>query len=112
MIAALALTAIVYRDVGLPARFWLPIFTFAAVAVSFALAWLRLKTGSVWPAVFFHASHNLWMQSIFSPLTIDNEYTKWVGGDLGLALVIVSAVVAVVFWGKRGDLEPLTAQQV
>lgn len=106
------ITAVVYRDVGLPAWFWLPTFTFAAVAVSFALAWLRLKTGSVWPAVFLHASHNLWMQSILSPLTIDNDYTKWVGGDLGLALVIVSSVVAVMFWAKRGDLEPLTAQRV
>ena len=95
-------------------------FTFSAVAVSFALAWLRLKTGSIWPAVFFHASHNLWMQSIFTPLTTEKEYTKWIAGDLGLALVIVVAVVAVVFWAKRHDLpdtraaasKTVTAQQV
>jgi uncharacterized protein len=51
----------------------------------------------VWPAVFLHASHNLWMQSIFTPLTTDNEYTKWVAGDLGLALVVVATIVAAVF---------------
>lgn len=45
------ITSVVYRDVGLPAWFWLLSFTFSAVAVSFALAWLRLKTGSLWPAV-------------------------------------------------------------
>ena len=58
----------------------------------------------MWPAVFLHASHNLWMQSIFTPLTTEKEYTKWIAGDLGLALVIVIAVVAFVFWAKRREL--------
>jgi len=98
------ITAVVYRDVGLPAWFWLLTFTVAAVAISFAQAWLRLKTGSLWPAVFLHAGHNLWMQSIFTPLTNDNEYTKWVAGDLGLAFAVVAAVVALIFWLKRREL--------
>ena len=98
------ITSVVYRDAGLPAWFWLLSFTFSAVAVSFALAWLRLQTSSLWPAVFLHASHNLWMQSIFTPLTTEDRYTKWIAGDLGLALVIVVAVVAIVFWTKRGEL--------
>jgi hypothetical protein len=29
------------------------------------------------------------MQSIFTPLTTDNQYTKWIAGDLGLAFVVV-----------------------
>jgi hypothetical protein len=93
-----------YRDAGLPAWFWLLTFTFVAVAIRFAQAWLRLKTDSVWPPIFLHASHNLWMQSIFTPLTTEKEYTKWIAGDLGLAFVVVAAVVAVVFWLKRGEL--------
>jgi hypothetical protein len=44
------------------------------------------------------------MQSIFSPLTSDREYTKWVAGDLGLAFVVVAAVVAAMFWLKRASL--------
>ena len=44
------------------------------------------------------------MQSIFTPLTTDREYTRWIAGDLGLAFVVVAAVVAVVFWLKRGAL--------
>jgi hypothetical protein len=54
----------------------------------------------VWPPIFLHPSHNLWMQSMFFPLTTANEETKWVAGDLGLAFV----VVAVVFWAKRGKV--------
>jgi uncharacterized protein len=79
-------------------------FTFVAIAISFAQAWLRLETDSVWPPIFLHASHNLWMQSIFSPLTSDREFTKWVAGDLGLTFVVVAAVVAAAFWLKRGAL--------
>jgi CAAX protease family protein len=106
------MTAVVYRDADVPAWFWLPTFTVSAIAVSFVLAWLRLKTDSLWPGVFLYASHNLWMQSIFTPLTSEKEYTKWVAGNLGLGLVVVSIVVAVVFWAKRGDLKPLASQPV
>lgn len=98
------ITAVVYRDAGLPAWFWLLTFTFVAIAISFALAWLRLRTDSTWPGIFLHASHNLWMQSIFFPLTSERADTKWVAGDLGLAFVAVAAVVAAVFWVKRGAL--------
>jgi membrane protease YdiL (CAAX protease family) len=98
------ITAVVYRDADLPPAFWLVTFTFVAIAISFAQAWLRLRTGSLWPPIFLHASHNLWMQSVFFPLTSERQYTKWVAGDLGLAFVVVAAVVAVGFWLKRGDL--------
>jgi hypothetical protein len=36
------ITAVVYRDAGLPPWFWLLTFTFVAVAISLAQAWLRL----------------------------------------------------------------------
>lgn len=104
------ITSVVYRDADLPPWFWLLTFTFVAVAISFAQAWLRLKTGSVWPPIFLHASHNLWMQSVFTPLTTERENTKWVAGDLGVAFVVVAAVVAVVFWSKRGELKPTAAR--
>jgi membrane protease YdiL (CAAX protease family) len=41
------ITAVVYRDAGLPPWFWLLTFAFVAVAISFAQAWLRLRTDSV-----------------------------------------------------------------
>jgi uncharacterized protein len=46
------ITAVVYRDAGLPSWFWLLTFTIVAVAISFAQAWLRLKTDCVWPPIF------------------------------------------------------------
>jgi hypothetical protein len=44
------------------------------------------------------------MQQIYSPLTTEREYPQWVAGDLGLTFVVAAAIVAVVFWIKRGDL--------
>jgi len=54
------ITAVVYRDAGLPSWYWLLTFTFVAVAISFAQAWLRLKTDSVWPPIFLSS---LWITS-------------------------------------------------
>jgi hypothetical protein len=40
-----------------------------------------------------------------TPLTTEKEYTEWIAVDLGLAFVVVAAVVAVVFWLERGELQ-------
>jgi hypothetical protein len=49
------------------------------IAISFAQAWMRLKTGSIWPPIFLHASHNLWKQSVFTPLTTDTRLSQFPG---------------------------------
>jgi CAAX protease family protein len=79
-------------------------FTIVAIAISFPLAWFRLISGSLWPGVFLHASHNLFMQQIFVPLTSDTGPTKYVSGDLGAAFVVVALVVALIFWRKRSEI--------
>lgn len=99
-----AITGVVYKDAALPSWFWLGTFTVVAVAISFVMAWLRIKSGSIWPSTFLHASHNLFMQSIFTPLTTENEYTKWVAGDLGLAFLVVALIVALGAWLRRDAL--------
>lgn len=52
---------------------------------SFAHAWLRLRTGSVWPAVVLHAVTNLVIQGYFDPLTVDTGATWWIAGEHGAA---------------------------
>ena len=75
------------------------------VGISFAFAWLRLKSGSLWTAMFLHASHNLFIQSIFDRLTTDTGVTEWLIGEFGAGLAVVGAAVGYLFWRKRGDLE-------
>jgi membrane protease YdiL (CAAX protease family) len=50
-------------------RFEIASFMILVIAISGAFAWLRLKSGSLWPAATLHASHNLFIQGIFDPLT-------------------------------------------
>jgi membrane protease YdiL (CAAX protease family) len=34
------------------------------IGSSVIATWFRLKTGSLWPATFLHASHNVFVQGI------------------------------------------------
>jgi CAAX protease family protein len=91
-------------NAGTSAAYALTCFTVLVVGVSFVAAWLRLKSGSVWTGMLLHASHNLWVQSIFDPLTVDTGKTKYVTGEFGIGLAIAGVVLAVLFWKRRGEL--------
>jgi uncharacterized protein len=93
-----------YNNSGAPTWFGLICFSIMVVGTSFAFTWLRLKSGSLWPAVILHASHNLFIQAIFTPLTGDTGVTAYVIGEFGIALALAAVLVAYLFWRKRGDL--------
>lgn len=40
-----------------------------STCMSTILAWLRGKSGSLWPCAICHASHNLFIQAVFTPIT-------------------------------------------
>lgn len=67
-------------------------------------AWLRLKSGSLWTGVVFHASHNLWLQQYFNPVTTSTGQTNLYIGEFGLVPTVVLVVTAAVFWGLRKHL--------
>jgi membrane protease YdiL (CAAX protease family) len=80
---------------GGPRWYSLICFTVMVVAGSFILAWLVLRAQSLWPAAIFHASHNLFVQSICTPLTRDTGPTKYIIDEFGIGLVITSVIGAV-----------------
>jgi CAAX protease family protein len=89
---------------GSPKWFGLLAFTWMILASSFVYAWLRLRTGSVWTGVTLHASHNLFIQQIFDPLTSDHRITKYLTGEFGVGLAIVYSVLAIYFSRRRHEL--------
>ncbi|MEP7190854.1 MAG: type II CAAX endopeptidase family protein, partial [Roseiflexaceae bacterium] len=93
-----------YNNADAPTGFGLVCFTVMIIGISFAFAWLRLQSGSLWPTVLFHASHNLFIQAIFTPLTGTTRFTPYVIGEFGLGLALVTLPVAYLFWRKRGEL--------
>ena len=86
---------------GTFAWFGLSCFSVMILGISFPLAWLRLKSGSVWTAVIFHASHNLFIQQVFDPLTKDTGATKYLIGEFGIVLAIIAIPLAFIFWKKK-----------
>lgn len=93
-----------YNNVGVSAWYGLACFAVMVIGMSFAFAWLRLKSGSLWTAVIFHASHNLFIQGIFTPMTGDTGPTPYVIDEFGVGLALAAIVVAYLFWRKRDDL--------
>jgi len=81
-------------------------FTVMVVAQSYIFAWLTLRSGSLWPAAFLHGSHNMFVQLIFTPLTVDTGSTKYVIDEFGAGLAIASTIVAIYFWRRRSELPP------
>jgi membrane protease YdiL (CAAX protease family) len=91
-------------NAGTPAWFAVPCFVIGAVSVSFPLAWLRLRSGSVWPAVFLHAAHNLFVQGFFDAVTVDTGPTRWLTGEFGAVFAAALVLTAWLFW--RSGIEP------
>jgi membrane protease YdiL (CAAX protease family) len=89
---------------GTPTWYALTCFTVMVVSISFVFTWLRLKSGSLWTGVLLHASHNLFIQGFFDPITTDTGRTKYIIGEFGTALPLVCIAFAIYFWTKRRQL--------
>jgi len=77
------------------------------LAISFVFAWMRLKSGSLWTGALLHASHNLYVQSIFTPLTNKSANTAWFIDEFGAVLPVVTIAFAIFFWSRRASWQPL-----
>ncbi len=90
---------------GEPLWFALICFTIMVIGDSFINTWLRLKSGSLWVAAIAHASHNLYIQTICTPLTRDTGKTLWFIDEFGVVVPIVTLFFAIYFWRRRHELE-------
>jgi membrane protease YdiL (CAAX protease family) len=86
--------------------------TITCTSVSFILAWLRLKSDSLWPAALLHASHNLFVPIIFDNVTRNTGTTLWYTTVFGAALAATSTVFAFYFWMRRTEIQPTTTENV
>jgi membrane protease YdiL (CAAX protease family) len=68
------------------------------VSMSFALTWLRRRSGSLWTAAILHGTHNLVVQDLLDPMTADTRVSSFVLGEFGFALPLAWAGVAMVIW--------------
>jgi membrane protease YdiL (CAAX protease family) len=80
----------------------LPLFYATVVAASFVYGYLRLYTGSVWPASLAHAVHNAAWETLgaFTATSYAVLVNKYLVGDFGL-LILVGAVIGAVWLNRR-----------
>jgi uncharacterized protein len=93
-----------YHNPGAPLWFGLICFTVLVVGISVAFAWMRLMSGSVWATVLLHASHNIAIQAIFTPLTRETAFTPYVIDEFGIGLALAGLIVGWLFWRRQADL--------
>jgi membrane protease YdiL (CAAX protease family) len=98
---------IIYSNVRLgntPLPYSLVCFTIFAMGISFATAWLRMKSGSVWTAALLHGSHNAFMLHVFNILTTDTGGTWLLLGEYGAVTAAMGLLLVILFWSLRNRL--------
>lgn len=105
---------IIWSDYNSGAPLWyvLVIFTVGVISTSFISAWLRLRTGSVWPAVLLHASHNMFVRAFLDDLMIDTGITRYLTTEFGAGIALAVLLIAFICWRRRDMVEsrPVSAQ--
>ncbi|MDD5096302.1 MAG: CPBP family intramembrane metalloprotease [Candidatus ainarchaeum sp.] len=92
-----------YHGVG---SLWYSLLTFtpSVIGAGVVLAWLRLKSGSVWVAVLFHGFWNYFIQAIYPALTVQTPSTELITGEFGWLAPLAYVLLALVCWHYRGRL--------
>jgi membrane protease YdiL (CAAX protease family) len=85
---------------------WYQVGCFSAMVLSSAVisAWLRIKSGSIWPVTIMHATHNGVIQAFFDRITKDNGQTHYFSGEFGVVLPLLFAALALYCISTRESL--------
>lgn len=83
-----------YKAAGTPVPFQLGCFAAMVIASSFLYAWLRLRSGSVWPPALLHAAHNLLIQSVFDQATVNRNGAFYLTTEFGAGIAICTVLAA------------------
>ncbi|WP_412679158.1 hypothetical protein [Brevibacillus laterosporus] len=65
------------------------------ISVTFIANYLRVRSKSVWPAIILHASHNLFVQSLFDEITISKGISRYITTEFGAGLALLYSLAAV-----------------
>jgi membrane protease YdiL (CAAX protease family) len=86
---------------------WLALLCFTWMVISGAaiFGWLRVKSGSVWPAAIAHGSHNLFIQAICDPITRQDQKSAIWTTEFGILLAVTTTIIAVICWLKYPPVE-------
>lgn len=92
-----------------PLSYQLFFFTICIMSMSVIMTYIRLRTRSLWPAVIFHMSHNVFLQKFFGPVTSENIQSAWFLDEFGAVLPVTIFLVAIYFF-RNGRKEFSTVE--
>jgi membrane protease YdiL (CAAX protease family) len=76
-------------------------FFLAMIGGSTLFAWIRLRAGSIWPAVLLHGADNYFTQVFYPGLTATTAAGGGMLGEFGWYVVLISIVIGLVCWHLR-----------
>lgn len=91
-----------YQGQGTPFLFSIACFFAMITALGAIMAWMTLKTRSFWPAALLHATHNLFVQTVFDSATEMRPNTAWLTGEFGIGLVVTLSAALFLLWRFGG----------
>lgn len=98
------LPLILWGDYATSSRPWLSaaLFMICVTLAGVFFGWLRLASGSVWPAVIAHSSHNVFYQGVFDA-HFQGELEPYLAGEQGVFSIVAYAAAVLWLW-KSGRL--------
>jgi membrane protease YdiL (CAAX protease family) len=79
---------------GRPSLFALTCFSMGLVGTGAFLSWIRLSSGSVWPAILFHGVHNSVIWGVFERATNKGGISVYVTTEFGAGFALVGTVLS------------------
>ncbi|WP_201984723.1 CPBP family intramembrane glutamic endopeptidase [Hymenobacter rubidus] len=107
-------TVLIFGDYNNGTPFWygLTCFTVMIISSSFIFTWFTIKSGSLFPGMILHATHNLYIQQIFTPLTKNIATTPWYIDEFGIVLPLITTGFAIYFVARRKALNTTEANSI
>ena len=79
-------------------------FLIMIIFLNVSITWLRLKSGSLWPAVLFHTFWNFSIQAFYPYLTTQTPTGDKLLGEFGWLAIAVTLIFAIIFWILKNKL--------
>src|SRR5438067_1377794 len=93
-----------YNNPGVPRWYSFGCFVILNIGGAAIVDWFRLRSGSLWTGVLLHNSHNIFVQAILTPLTIDTGKTHYFIDEFGIVLPPIMLAFGIYFWMRRKEL--------
>ncbi len=93
-----------YKATGTPVAYQLGCFALMVISSSFLYAWLRMRSGSVWPPTVLHAAHNLIIQSILDQAPVNKGGVFYLTTEFGCGVALCTVLVTWLLLGSKAGL--------